>query len=421
MFKRILSSFLVTLFCVVLYGQRSDFAATYYVDGSKEKYQYRSHTSIESIDQGTSVVYATNGVNLNLTKLRMVKSSGGINDSNRRETGLNSVLLVDGGSNVVLEACDVTSHTAQSDAISVTGDDTKVKMQDGTISVSRAGCAAVNVMFSGSIVMDKTIVKTQSGQSPLFYASNSGTIDVTNIMGDSQGQGSPLFHVLSTGHINASKCRISSAKYTIGNIDGGTMSLYDNELVAGNDCGFMLYGAKSADGHGVLTLVKNSIEVNKGPLLMVTNTTADIMLSGNKISSKSDDLMIVSADEWGVEGQNGGHASVHIEKQSLSGNITVDGISSLLLELKKGGKLNGQINGDENREADVRVVVGAGSSWTSKGVSYLKSIVFSQPIEKGLKQLKGKHIIYYDPNDPENAPLGGKEYKTAGGMLRPLK
>lgn len=421
MLKRILSFFLVSLFCAAIYGQKSGIVATYYVDGSKESYQYRSHTSIEAIDQGASVVYATNGVSLNLTKLRMIKSSGGINDPDRRETGINSVLLVDGGSNVTVEACDVTSHTAQSDAISVTGNETKVKMQDGTVTVSRAGCAAINAIHNGSIVMDKTIVKTQTGQSPLFYASNSGSIDITNIMGDSQGQGSPLFHVLSTGSINASKCKIESAKYTIGNVDGGNMSLYDNELRSGKDCGFMLYGAKSSDGHGLLTLVKNTIQVDEGPLLMVTNTTADISVSKNKISSKCKDLMIVRADEWGVEGQNGGHATLHVEEQSLNGNITVDGISSLLLELNKGGKLNGLINSIENREADVRVVMGAGSSWTSKGDSYVKSIVFKQPIEKGLKQLKGKHTIYYDPNDPENAPLGGKEYKTGGGMLRPLK
>ena len=44
-----------------------------------------------------------------------------------------------------------------------------------------------------------------------------------------------------------------------------------------------------------------------------------------------------------------------------------------------------------------------------------------QPVEKAVKSLKGKHTIYYDPSDPANAPLGGKEYKTGGGRLCPLK
>lgn len=421
MLKRFLSIFLVTLFCFASYGQSSGFAASYYVDGSKEKYHNRSHTSIEAMDQGSSVVYATNGANLILTKLRMTKTSGGVNDDSHRATGLNSVLLADKESNVLVEFCEVTSHTAYADGVTVSGNATKIRLVEGTVTMSRASCAAVNATQSGSIVAQKTIVNTQLGISPLFYASNSGQIDLTEVTGGSQGQASPLFHVLSTGNIHASKCSLTSAKYTIGNVDGGILDLYGNELKSGRDCGFMLYGAKSADGNGVLNLTKNRIQVDDGPLFMVTNTTATITVANNKISSRSDDLMTVRADEWGKEGENGGHASLYVEKQSLKGNITVDGISSLNLELKKGGKLNGQINGTRNSEADVRVVMDAGSVWTSKGESYVKSIVFVQPVEKGLKQLKGKHTIYYDPNDPDNAPLGGKEYKTGGGVLCPLK
>ena len=119
--------------------------------------------------------------------------------------------------------------------------------------------------------------------------------------------------------------------------------------------------------------------------------------------------------------RSGGHATLEVEKQALSGDIFVDSISSLELKLNKGGKLNGQINDKENRCAVVNVHMGKGSSWTSKGESYVTSIVFEQPLAKGLKQLKGKHIIYYDPADPANAPLEGKEHKTGGGVLRPLK
>ena len=171
----------------------------------------------------------------------------------------------------------------------------------------------------------------------------------------------------------------------------------------------------------MLTLVKNTVSVSEGPVFLVTNTRATVNVSGNKISCKDNELMSVRADDWGVKGSNGGHASLYVEKQSLNGDIYVDNISSLYLELKKGGNLNGQINARENRCADVRVRIEAGSSWTSKGESYLTSIVFGQPIEKGIRQLKGNHTIYYDPTDPDNAPLGGREYKTGGGKLVPLK
>ena len=131
--------------------------------------------------------------------------------------------------------------------------------------------------------------------------------------------------------------------------------------------------------------------------------------------------MSVRSDDWCVKGSNGGHAVLTLEKQALGGDINVDSISSLTVQLKKGGKLSGNINKVENRCAEVRVKLSAGSAWTSKGDSFLTSVEFDQPLAKGLKQLKGNHTIYYDPSDPANAPLEGKEHKTGGGRLCPLK
>ena len=140
-----------------------------------------------------------------------------------------------------------------------------------------------------------------------------------------------------------------------------------------------------------------------------------------KIKSKDGELLSVRADDWGEKGRNGGHVSMFVGKQSLTGDRSVDSISGLYLELKGGSKLTGQINARENRCATVQVKLNAKSTWVSKGNSYLTSIVFEQPVEKAVKSLKGKHTIYYDPSDPANAPLGGKEYKTGGGRLCPLK
>lgn len=408
------------MLCTCVFAQGSAIRATYYVDGAVEKFQNRSHTAIESMDQGVSVVYATNGAELILTKLRMNKTSGGVSDPGRRNSGINSVLLADGGSDVMVEYCDVSSHTAQADGVSATGNDTKVKIIEGRVVMSRAGSSAVNALNGSKIDIFKTEVNTQSNQSPSFYTYNEGVLDVAEAFGTSSGQASPLFY--SSGILNATKCRMSASKWTIGNVDGGTMTLQKNEVKAGGYCGFLLYGVNYSEGEGALTLTKNEITVDEGPLFIVTNTHATINVTGrNKISKKDDDLMYVKSDEWGVKGQNGGHASLYVGKQALSGNIKVDSISSMYLELQKGGSLNGRINAVENRCAEVRVKLDAGSKWTSRGESYITSIVFAQPVEKGLKQLKGNHTIYYDPSDPENAPLGGKEYKTGGGKLLPLK
>ena len=406
---------------ISVWGQNRDIRAAWYVDGNIEKNENRSHTALEAFEQGSSVVYATNEVYLILTQLRMNKTSGVIMDDDRRQTGVNSALLADKVSRVRVEECAVTSHVSNADGITTVGEGTTAIVQKGTVTTNKSGSAGI-VAINGSVITDfKTEVNTASNQSPAFLAIDGGKIDIAESFGRCAGQASPLFH--SSGDIYATKCRLVSGKWTIGNVENGTLTLVNNDLKAGGISGFLVYSTKDSDVKANLILSKNTMSVAEGPLFLVTNVDdATITVAeNNKISLKSDELMSVRSDDWGKKGSNGGHAVFNVEKQSLSGSIDVDSISSLQVNLLKKGKLNGQINAVENRCAQVRVKLAAGSSWTSKGDSYLTSIEFDQPLAKGLKQLKGKHTIYYDPADPANAALEGKEYKTGGGMLRPLK
>lgn len=420
MYKRIpviLFAFLVPL---ILMGQDRKVQATWYVDGAKVKSENRSHTALESMNQGQSVIFATNGVELFLTRLRINKTSGASMDEDRRETGCNSAILADNGSQVYLDYCDVTSHSPQADGVTGSGNGTQVILQEGTVSTTRGASVAISSIHGAKVIVNKTEFSTYGNQSPAFFALDEGIMEITEASGENGGQASPVFH--SSGVMHGTKCRVSSAKWTIGNVENGMLFLNKNELKSGGISGFLLYSTKSSDVQSMLNLVKNTISVAEGPLILVTNNdNASITMTGNRISCKSGELMSVRSDDWGVKGANGGHASLWVEKQNLSGEIFVDSISSLQVNLKKGAKLNGQINKTENRCAKVSVKLSAGSSWTSKGESYLTSIEFDQPLPKGLKQLKGNHTIYYDPSDPANAPLEGKEYKTGGGRLCPLK
>ena len=405
----------------VMFAQVSGYRATYFVDGNEEKDQYRSHVSLESFESGSSAVYATNGVHLVLTRMRLNKTSGSISDTDRRETGKNSVVLADGGSNVIMEFCEVNSHT-QGDGVSASGEGTKVSIQEGSVTTSRVGAAAVNATNKSTIIVYKTNINTYSNQSPAFYASKDGKVEITEVMGENSGQASPSFYA-SGGAIKAEKCKMSSTKWTIGSVDGGMLELTGNELKSGSVSGFLVYGADGKDrdsrSSGKLILRKNKINVSDGPLIFVTNADAEISLSGNKITYRNDEIITVKADEWGTKNHNQGNAVINIENQTLSGDIYVDSISGLTLTLAKGGNLNGKVTGDATPRRDIKVFMKKGSKWSLKGDCYISSISFEQPLEKGLKQLKGKHVIYYD--SAVNADLGGKEYKTGGGVLRPIK
>lgn len=417
------------LFCVcmlpaLVWGQSRKPYASWYVDGAKEKSENRSHTALEAFEQGQSVIYATNAVDLYLTYLRVNKTSGGIMADDRRETGANSALLADGASKVRLDRCEVISHSAQADGITASGQDTKVTVNEGTVSTSRQFSVGVSSINNALVTVNKTEVNTIDHQSPAFYVHNGGEMTVTEAFGRNTGQASPEFYV-GGGKISATKCRLNSAKWTIGSVDTGLLEVSASELKSGGICGFLVYGANDKVNElralDRLVLVKNKITVGEGPLILVTNAGGEITLSKNKINCKDDVIIAVKADEWGVKGANMGNAMIDLVNQSLKGDIYVDSISSLELYLKKGGKLNGAITGNPCDGRSVNVHLEKGGAWTVKGDVYVNRVTFEQPLKKGLKQLKGKHVIYYDADDPYNEPLGGKEHKTSGGWLRPMK
>ena len=419
MFKRVLSIAWAVMTVSALFGQAS-YRATFYVDGAKEKEQNRSHTSLESVEPNASVVYATGGVELYLTHMRLSKTSGSISDANRRETGRNSVILADDGSHVWMDFCDVNSHTQQADGISASGDGTVINIQKGTVNISRPGSAAVNATNKSKINVQELTVNVYSNQSPFFYAGNDGRVEITGATGESSGQASPLFYA-AAGTIKAEKCRMHAAKWCVGCIDGGLLELTSNDLKSNSLCGFLVHGAGDVRSNGKLILNNNTITVSDGPLIFITNAGGEITLSKNKISCKSDEIISVKGDEWGIKNNNQGDAKINLMKQTLNGDVYVDSISTLSLILEKGAKLNGCITGKESPRRDVNVSVKKGSTWSLKGDCYISSITFEQPLEKGLKQIKGKHVIYYDPDNALCRNLGGKEYKTGGGKLVPIK
>ena len=419
---------LKVLLCVcmlpaLVWGQSRKPQAAWLVDGAKEKQENRSHTALEAFEQGQSVIYATNAVDLYLTNLRMNKTSGGIMADDRRETGVNSALLADAGSKVRVDMCDVISHSAQADGVTASGEGTRIIMVKGTLNTTRQASAGVVSINNALVTVTETDVNTVDHQSPSYLAHNGGEMTVTKAFGLTTGQASPIF-LVSDGTIKADKCRVKSGKWTVGSVDSGLLEVTGGELTAGGVCGFLVYGTGKADApraKDCLVLVKNKIQVGEGPLILVTNAAGEVTLTKNKISYKNDAVIAVKADEWGVKGKNQGDAVINLENQSLSGDIYVDSISSLVLNLNKSGKLKGNITGNPCDGRTIAVNLAKGSSWSTKGDIYVNSITFEQPLKKALKQLKGKHVIYYDANDKANAPLKGKEYKTGGGWLRPMK
>ena len=128
----------------------------------------------------------------------------------------------------------------------------------------------------------------------------------------------------------------------------------------------------ASEGASTFTMTCGSLTALTGSMFHVTNVTTTIDLNGVELTNASDsnDFLIATADAWGTSGKNGGHATVNLSSQTVNGNITVDSVSSVALNLTDNSSYTGTIS----NEGTVDVSIEAGSTWTLTGDSYVSSI-----------------------------------------------
>ena len=411
---RLLTILLPLVPAIAASAQVADYQATLYCDGNAQKEQYRSHNAIESVRSNENVIYACNKVFLIVTEYRLNKTAGSTFDPEYHRSGINSVMTATTGSELVIEGGEICSHIDKSDGLTVIGSGTTAKVNEGVIRLHRTNSAGVCAIDSGYVTLDGTVF-TVNGSFNTPFLTDGGKIAASMTTGSTTGISSPLFRTAGTQ--SATGCEMTAEKSNIAYIDaGGNLILDGNKLTGNGYCGFQMFSSDSERGCSRLELSKNKLSVSEGPLIMACNTKAEILFrSGNTVSMRSKDLLIAKADEWGEKGRNGADVTITSEKQNMRGNITVDSISSVVMNLR-GASYAGAINADANPCAVIRLVLDRNSSWQLTGDSYITSIQFDEPADKALlKQLKGKFTVYYDSNDPANAALGGMEHAISGG------
>ena len=109
-------------------------------------------------------------------------------------------------------------------------------------------------------------------------------------------------------------------------------------------------------------------------MFFVTNTQATITInSGNTFTFPSGKFLDVSATNasvgWGTSGSNGGDLTITLNGQNITGDITVDELSSMNLYLTNGSYFKGTINGDKTG-CVVTVSIDSTSTWELTGNSY---------------------------------------------------
>ena len=217
-----------------------------------------------------------------------------------------------------------------------------------------------------------------------------GTVYVDGGTYTSNGLGSPAIY--STAEIHVKNATLVSNLSEGTCIEGmNSIELTDCDLTANNTerngnatflDSIMIYQSMSGDaanGTSSFTMTGGSLTSKSGHVFHVTNTNAEINLTGVELTNEDSENVLISVCD---DGWNGGNntATLNASKQKLSGAVLVGSNSKLSLNLKNGSSLEGYVDGKITNASGETVSTEAGtvsvtldgtSTWTLTADSYV--------------------------------------------------
>ena len=347
---------------------------------------YSSTTSDES------VILVENGGNATITDSTITKSGDSSDTENSEFYGVNAAILVTESSTATISDTEITTDATGANAVFATGTDAKIYISDSTItSNGESSARGLDATYGGYIEADNVTITTSGGScATLATDRGEGTVIATNSTLTTNGTGSPIIYSTgsitledSTGTANASQmvCIEGKNSATVTNVTLTCAATPNREDV--DQAGVMIYQSMSGDadeGTGTfsatdsnLSIMESSDYYQSAPFFFVTNTDAIINLENTTLSYGSGKLLkIEGTSEWGTEGSNGGNVEFNATNQTLEGDIEVDNISTLTLNLAS-STYEGTIN-NANTASSITLTIDSDSTLSLTGDSYVTSL-----------------------------------------------
>ena len=325
--------------------------------------------------------------------------SGGADTMTYDYTGaLNGVLSVGAGQQLAsrdasIGATDPDQNAALVQAggvLSVTNG-TLHKTGDDTNGDNCNNSRGMDATYGGTIIADDISITTMGEHCAAIATDRGGgKISATNSSLNTTGSGSPLLY--STGNIQVDHVTGTASGSQIAGMEGlNTILIFNSDLkstIEGKTAsdpvanGIIIYQSTSGDAEAATGETATFQAVNSqltsaitsGAMFYVTNTNANILLSGSVLDFDSKEAKLLriegnNSNNWGTAGANGGKVKFTARNETLTGDISVDTISSLDLYLLDGSTYMGTIalkeaeEEEEKQEDNISVSIGGDSKW----------------------------------------------------------
>jgi hypothetical protein len=292
-------------------------------------------------------------------------------------------------------------------------DTATLNINGGTVTASAEGANGVFAYDGATINIKDTVINVTGGNAGGIEVAG-GTLNATNLTVNSTvkaairsdrgggtltvdggtyttagSSGAPAIY--STADITVSNATLTANDSEAVVVEGFNKVTINNSNVTGSMTGMtgntgsenihnvMLYQSMSGDaevGTSSFTMTGGSLTAKKGDMFYVTNTTSEISLNGVTLNpADGTKLLVVSGNDasrgWGTAGSNGGKVTFSIADQTLTGDIVVDSISTLAMNITNSSTFTGSINSDGTNAAALSVKLDGTSTWSLTADSYI--------------------------------------------------
>ncbi len=377
-------------------GMNNNSSSTYSAVKEITKDEDITSGEYKSTNADENTISVSGDVKSTLSGITVSKAGDSDGGDNTSFYGTNSAIIAKCGANVTIKNANITTNARGANGVFSYGDfattnnsssdNTTINISDSTITTSKDNSGGI--MTTGGGIMNATnLTITTAGRSSAAIRSDrgGGTVTVNKGTYKTTGPGSPAIY--STADITVKNATLISTSSEGAIIEGkNSITLENIELTDTNNQlngqsttykNIFLYQSMSGDtaeGKAVFTSKNSTITTNKGDSFYVTNTTATINLENNKIVNNDDtgNFLRIQKDSWGNSGSNGGTVTLNFTNQDATGNIVVDSISKLTMNLTSKSTFKGSIN--NGNEGEVILTFDKTSSFTLTGNTYVKSL-----------------------------------------------
>ena len=355
-----------------------------------------SRGEYKSTKADENAILISGNIKSTLSGIKVNKTGDSDGGDNTSFYGTNSGVLAKSGANVTIKNAEIITNAKGANGVFSYGgsattnnsnsDGTTVNISDSKITTKKDNSGGI--MTTGGGIMNATnLTVDTSGTSSAAIRSDrgGGTVTVNKGTYTTSGKGSPAIY--STANITVKNAKLISKASEGVVIEGkNSVNLENVELTDTNNTlngqsttykNIFIYQSMSSDaseGTATFSSKNSTITTNKGDTIYVTNTKANITLENNEFinNDKDGNFLRIQKDSWGSSGSNGGDVNLVLKNQKVNGNIVVDSISKLSMELTK-SNYEGTIN-NTNEANNIKLVLDKTSKIKLTGDSYISEL-----------------------------------------------